>query len=42
MLENRLKRLGYEEERANKKILETQRKTEQMLRVKERKQQDME
>ena len=42
MLENRLKRLGYEDERANKKIQETQRKTEQMLRVKERRQNDLE
>ena len=42
MLENRLKRLGYEDQRANKKIAETKRKTEQMLLVKERRQQDME
>lgn len=42
MLENRIKRLQYEDERANKKIQETQRKTEQMLKVKERRQADLE
>lgn len=40
MLENRIKRLAFEENRARKKIDETKRKHDEMIRVKQRKEKD--